>query len=147
MSVIRRGALTAAPFAVATAAYVGAFLASYDRLPGRIATHFSGDGAADGFTSRATVLWVGGGMLVGLGLLFTVLALVSKESSKSRLTAAVGAGTAVTLGYPLVLTVLVNTDVQNPAEVQMPMWHVAVLLLAGVATGGLTWWLMRRGEA
>ncbi|MET9522044.1 hypothetical protein [Streptomyces coeruleorubidus] len=86
-------------------------------------------------------------MLVGLGLLFTVLALVSKESSKSRLTAAVGAGTAVTLGYPLVLTVLVNTDVQNPAEVQLPMWHVAVLLLAGVATGGLTWWTTRRGEA
>ncbi|GAP50443.1 DUF1648 domain-containing protein [Streptomyces azureus] len=147
MSVIRRGALTAAPFGIATAAYGGVFLASYDRLPGRLATHFSGDGGADGFTSRVAALWFGGGMLVGLGLLFTVLTLVSKESSGSRLTAAVSAGTAVTLGYPLVLTVLVNTDVQNPAEVHLPMWHVAVLLLAGVATGVLTWWLTRRGEA
>lgn len=147
MSVVRRGALTAVPFGIATVAYVGLFLASYDRLPGRIATHFSADGGADGFTSRVATLWFGGGMLVGLGLLFTVLALVSKESSGSRLTAAVGAGTAVTLGYPLVLTVLVNTDVQHSAEVQLPMGHVAVLLPAGVATGGLAWWLMRRGEA
>ncbi|MFF9804875.1 hypothetical protein ACF1G5_07035 [Streptomyces coeruleorubidus] len=47
----------------------------------------------------------------------------------------------------MVLPVLVGTDVQNPAEARLPMWHVAVLLLAGVATGGLTWWLTRRGEA
>ncbi|MEH0554717.1 DUF1648 domain-containing protein [Streptomyces sp. B21-101] len=141
MTVLRRCALTAVPFGVATAAYVGVFLASYDRLPGRIATHFSGDGEADGFTSRTAALWIGSGLLVGLGLLFTVLALVSKESPGGRLTAAVGAGTAVTLGYPLVLTVLFNADVQDPAQVQLPMWHMAVLLLAGVATGTLVWWL------
>ncbi|EFL37131.1 conserved hypothetical protein [Streptomyces viridochromogenes DSM 40736] len=145
MTVIRRCTLTAVPFGVATAAYVGIFLASYDRLPGRIATHFSGDGGADGFTSRTAALWFGSGLLVGLGLLFTVLTLVSKESRGARLTAAIGAGTAVTLGYPLVLTVLVNTDVQDPTEVQLPMWHMAVLLLAGLATGALTWWLTSGG--
>ncbi|GGV81321.1 hypothetical protein GCM10010294_54730 [Streptomyces griseoloalbus] len=145
MTVIRRCALSAVPFGIATAAYVGVFWASYDRLPGRIATHFSGDGGADGFTSRTAALWFGGGLLVGLGLLFTVLTLVSKDSPGARLTAAVGAGTAVTLGYPLVLTVVVNTDVQDPADVQLPMWHMAVLLLAGVATGALAWWLTRGG--
>ncbi|MDT0615237.1 DUF1648 domain-containing protein [Streptomyces lancefieldiae] len=145
MTVIRRCALTAVPFGIATAAYIGVFLARYERLPERIATHFSGNGGADGFTSRTAALWFGGGLLVGLGLLFTVLTLVSKESSGARLTAAVGAGTAVTVGYPLVLTVLVNTDVQDPAEVQLPMWHVAVLLFTGVATGALAWWLMSAG--
>jgi hypothetical protein len=145
MTATRRCTLTAVPFGIATAAYIGIFLASYDRLPGRIATHFSGDGGADGFMSRTAALWFGGGLLLGLGLLFTVLTLVSKESSGSRLTVAVGAGTAVTLGYALILTVLVNTDVQDPADVQLPMWHVAVLLLAGVATGALAWWLMSAG--
>ncbi|MFJ8464345.1 DUF1648 domain-containing protein [Streptomyces swartbergensis] len=122
-------------------------LVSYDRLPGRIATHFSEDGGAGGFTSRAAALWFGGrharrsrtavhrpdpGLQGGFG--------VEADRRGRR-------GAAVTLGYPLVLTVLVNTDVQNPAEVRLPMWHVAVLLLAGVATGVPAWWLRRRGEA
>ncbi|MFF4659053.1 DUF1648 domain-containing protein [Streptomyces sp. NPDC001381] len=145
MTVVRRWVLTAVPFGIATAAYVGVFLASYDRLPGRIATHFSGDGRADGFMSRPAALWFGGGLLVGLGLLFTVLTLVSKESPGSRLTTAVGAGTAVTLGYPLVFTVLVNTEAHDPAEAHLPIWHVAVLLLAGAATGAVAWWLMSAG--
>ncbi|WP_051865859.1 DUF1648 domain-containing protein [Streptomyces griseus] len=141
MPAVRRCALTAVPFGIAVVVYVGVFLASYDRLPGRMATHFSEEGGADGFTGRTAALWVGSGLLVGLGLLFSVLAMVTKESSGSRLTTAVGVGTAVTLGCPLVLTVLVNRDVQDPAEAQLPVWHVAVLLLAGVATGALTWWL------
>ncbi|MFJ8861744.1 DUF1648 domain-containing protein [Streptomyces sp. NPDC102451] len=142
MTAIRRGALTAVPFGVATAAYAGVFLAHHDRLPGRIATHFSSGGGANDYMSRTTALWFGCVLLAGLGLLFTVLTLASKESAGSRLNAAVGAGTAVTVGYPLVLTVLVNTDVQDPAEAQLPLWHVAVLLGAGVATGALAWWLM-----
>lgn len=138
---MRRCAPTAVPFGLATAVYMSVFLLSYDRLPERIAIHFSGDGGADGFTSRVAALWTGTGLLAGLGLLFTVLTLVSKEGPGARLTAAVGAGTAATLGYPLVLTVLANTDVEDPSAVHLPMWHMAVLLLAGVVTGGLTWWL------
>lgn len=147
MNAIRRGTLTAVPFSVAAAVYVGLFLARYDRLPGRIATHFSADGKADDFVSRAAALWFGGGLLVGLGLLFTVLTVHGKDGAGSRLTAAVGVGTAVTLGYPLVVTVLVNTDVQDPAKVQLPMWHMAVLLLAGVAAGALSWWLIGAGPS
>lgn len=145
MTAAGRGALTAAPFGIATAVYVGIFLAYYDRLPGQIATHFSGRGGADGFMSRPTALWFAGGLLVGLGLLFTVLTLVTHESSGSRLTAAIGVGTAVTLGYPLILTVLVNADVQDPADVELPMWHVAVLLFLGASTGALSWWLIGAG--
>jgi hypothetical protein len=141
MTAMRRCAPTAVPFGLATAVYVGVFLLSYDRLPGRIAIHFSGDGGADGFASRVTALWSGAGLLAGLGLLFTVLMLASKESPGARMTAAVGAGTAVTLGYPLVLTVLANTDVEDPSDVHLPMWHTAVLLLAGVVTGAVAWWL------
>ncbi|MGW0824710.1 DUF1648 domain-containing protein [Streptomyces sp. NPDC002845] len=145
MTTVRRGTLTAVPFGIATAAYVGISVAYYDRLPGQIATHFSEDGGADGFMSRTTALWFAGGLLVGLGLLFTVLTVVAQEGSGSRLTAAIGAGTAVTLGYPLILTVLVNADVQDPADVELPMWHVAVLLFLGVSTGALAWWLIGAG--
>ncbi|WP_329045872.1 DUF1648 domain-containing protein [Streptomyces sp. NBC_01422] len=145
MTAIRRGALAAVPYAVATAAYAGVFLANEDRLPGRIATHFSTGGGADDYMSRDGALWFGCALLVGLGLLFTVLTLVSKESAGSRLNSAVGVGTAVTVGYPLILTVLVNTDVQDPADVHLPLWHVAVLLVAGLATGALAWWLMGPG--
>ncbi|WP_340374345.1 DUF1648 domain-containing protein [Streptomyces sp. SS7] len=145
MTALRRCVLTAVPFGVATAAYAGTFLANEDRLPGRIATHFSEDGGADGFTSRTAALWFGTGVLIGLGLLFTVLTLVSRKDPGARLTAAVGAGTAVALGCPLVLTVLANAGVQDPAAVRLPVWHLAVLLPAGVATGALAWWLAGGG--
>jgi hypothetical protein len=141
-----RGTLTAAPFGIATAAYVGIFVAHYDRLPGQIATHFSGGGDADGFMSRPTALWSASGLLIGLGLLFTVLTTAARDSSGSRLTAAIGVGTAVTLGYPLILTVLVNSDVQDPADVRLPMWHVAVLLFSGVSAGALAWWTVGAGQ-
>lgn len=139
MNTIRRVVLTALPFGIAVTAYVGTFLAYYDRLPGRIATHFSADGRADDFTSRATALWFGAGLLVVLGVLFTALTMASKDGKGARLTAAAGVGTAVTLGYPLIVTVLPNADSQAPAEVRLPMWHMAVLLLAGAATGALVW--------
>ncbi|MEV5726313.1 DUF1648 domain-containing protein [Streptomyces pharetrae] len=145
MTAVRRGALTAVPFGIACAAYLVVFVTRYDRLPARVATHFSADGGADDFMSRAVALWFGGGLLAGLGLLFTVLTVVSRNGAGARLTAAVGAGTAVTLGYPLIVTVLVNTDVQNPAEVRLPMWHLAVLLLAGAAVGTVVWWLVGAG--
>ncbi|MEU8706661.1 DUF1648 domain-containing protein [Streptomyces sp. NPDC048565] len=142
MTAIRRSTLTAVPFGVATAAYAGVFLANNDRLPDRIATHFSTGGGADDYMSRTTALWFGCALLVGLGLLFAVLPLVSRGSGGSKLNSAVGAGTAVTVGYPLILTVLINRDVQDPSEVHMPVWHIAVMLAAGAATGALAWRLM-----
>ncbi|MFB4419706.1 DUF1648 domain-containing protein [Streptomyces sp. QL37] len=145
MTAIRRGVLTAVPFGVATAAYAGVFLANRDRLPDRIATHFSAGGGANDYMSRTTALWFGCALLVGLGLLFTVMTLASRKSAGSRLNAAVGAGTAFTIGYPLVATVLVNANVQDPAEARLPLWHVAVLLAGGVATGALAWRLMGAG--
>ncbi|MEV5980995.1 DUF1648 domain-containing protein [Streptomyces sp. NPDC052114] len=145
MTAFRRGALTAVPFVVAVVAYVGVFLAHYDRLPDRIATHFSGGGTADDFMSRTTALWFGAGMLAGLGLLFSVLALSAKEPTQARTAVAIGAGTAATVAYPLIVTVLANADTTDPAGVRMPLWHLAVLVLAGLAAGALAWWLIGRG--
>ncbi|MFH8755732.1 DUF1648 domain-containing protein [Streptomyces atroolivaceus] len=145
MTGFRRSALTAVPFLVATVAYAGLFLWSYDRLPERIATRFSADGGADDYMSRAAALWFGCAVLVGLGLLFTVLTSAAGKSTGARLNAAVGVGTAVTLGYPLILTVLVNRDIQDPATAELPLWHVAVLLTGGVAAGALAWRLMGAG--
>ncbi|MDT0322534.1 DUF1648 domain-containing protein [Streptomyces millisiae] len=140
MTTARRVALVAVPFGAATAAYVGIFLARYDRLPERIATHFGGGGEADDFMGRATALWFGGGLLLALGLLFTLSLLRPGGAAGRRLTTALGAGLAVTLGYPLIATVLVNSDLGDPAEARLPMWHLAVLLPAAAAVGWLAWW-------
>ncbi|GHE97338.1 hypothetical protein GCM10018785_72330 [Streptomyces longispororuber] len=145
---VRRGAVTAVtavPFAVATVAYAGVFMAHRDRLPGRFATHFSGDGTADGFMSRTAALWSATGLLVGLGLLFTALTVAARDKSGVRLTAAVGVGTAVTLGYLSVLTVLANADAPDAAAAELPLHQVAVPLLLGVATGASAWWLIGAG--
>ncbi|MEV7283475.1 DUF1648 domain-containing protein [Streptomyces sp. NPDC093252] len=141
----RPAALPAVPFGLATAAYLGVFLAGYDRLPGELATHFSGRGGADGFMSRTAALWSGGGLLIALGVLFTVLTAAADSGAKARLTAAIGAGTAVTLGYPLVVTVLVNLDAPDPAAARLPLWHLAVLLLAGLTTAAVAWRLVDAG--
>ncbi|WP_406143284.1 DUF1648 domain-containing protein [Streptomyces sp. NBC_01012] len=142
MTAIRRSALTAVPFGAAIAAYATVFLANDDRLPDRLATHFSSGGGADDYMSRGTALWFGCALLAGLGVLFVVLPLVSRDSGGSKVNSAIGAGTAVTVGYPLIVTVLINTDVQDPADAHMPLWHIAVMLVAGVATGALAWRLM-----
>ncbi|WP_432156264.1 DUF1648 domain-containing protein [Streptomyces sp. bgisy153] len=140
-----RAALAGLPFGVVAVGYVAVFLARYDRLPERMATHYSGDGSADGFMSRAGALWLGGGLLVGLGVLFTLLTLRAGGSAGSRLTAATAVGTAVTVGYPLLGIVLVNTDIDDPARAGMPLWHLAVLVPAALAAGAAAWWVIGAG--
>ncbi|GAB2915077.1 DUF1648 domain-containing protein [Streptomyces mayteni] len=140
MSTARRVSVVAVPFGLATVAYGAVFLANQDRLPERLATHFGTGGEADGYLSRAGALWFGGGLLLGLGLLFGLMLLRAGDAPGQRLTAAVGAGVAVTLGYPLIATVLINADVSDPAAARLPIWHVAVLLFASLAAGGLAWW-------
>ncbi|TDC23973.1 DUF1648 domain-containing protein [Streptomyces sp. 8K308] len=148
MTTARRVASVAVPFGIATAGYLGIFLARYDRLPDRLATHFGGGGEADGFMDRAVALWGGTGILLGLALLFTLLALAPDrgDGAGRRLTLAIGAGTAATIGYPLIWTVLANTDAAAPADVRLPLWHVPLLFAAGVAVGALAWWLVGAGQ-
>jgi hypothetical protein len=145
MTTIRRGALTAAPFGMAAAVFVAVYLTSRDRLPQRVATHFSLTGKANGFMGQSAVLWSGVGLIAALGLLLTVLTLCAKDSAGSRLTTAIGIGTAVLIGCLLVFAVLANTGAHDPAQVHLPMWPLAVMLLAGVAAGALTWWLLDAG--
>ncbi|MGW1070623.1 DUF1648 domain-containing protein [Streptomyces aureus] len=146
MNVVRRCVLTAAPFGVAAGAYAAVFRAGHDRLPDRMATHFSLDGTADGFMGRTAALWSGVGVICGVGVLFTVLAAVAMKGAGARLTAAVGAGTAVLIGYALIATVVADTGVDDPADARLPLWHLAVLLVFVVAaTGALVWWLARTG--
>lgn len=144
MTGIRRITLTAAPFAIAAIAYAGILLTHHDRLPEQLATHFSWDGTANGFMGRGAALWFGTGLLVTLGALFTVLALAAKDSPASRATTVIGACTAVTLGYPLILTAVVNTDAQDPAAVRLPLWHLAVPLAGCLATVAVLWRLLGR---
>ncbi|WP_339134380.1 DUF1648 domain-containing protein [Streptomyces sp. f51] len=144
MTTIRRCALTAGPFAVAAAAYAVVFSANRDRLPGRMATHFSLDGTADGFMSREAALWSGVGLIAGVAVLFVVLAAVATKDAGARVTAALGAATAALLGCPLIATVVADADagVHDPAAARLPLWFLAVLLLLICAgTGALIRWL------
>lgn len=51
---LRRTALITVPFAVGASATAIAFLLLRDSLPAPMATHFTLDGRADGFTRRRT---------------------------------------------------------------------------------------------
>ncbi|WP_159040263.1 DUF1648 domain-containing protein [Streptomyces virginiae] len=66
--------LTVAPYALSITLYVSLFLSCCDRIPEQMATYFSWDGDADGFTSRTATLWFGVLILAGFGVLFALLA-------------------------------------------------------------------------
>jgi hypothetical protein len=137
MARVRQAAVAAAPFVLAVLGYVLAFSWLGDRLPGELATHFGAGGRADGTLGRTAVLWAGVGVQLGMGLLFAVLTPLAPAGSQRRLMAAVGGSMAALLGYLLTLTLFRNADAASPAEVTMPMWHLAVALGLAAAVGTL----------
>ncbi|MFF2655569.1 DUF1648 domain-containing protein [Streptomyces sp. NPDC058045] len=145
MSAVRRCALAVVPFVVAIVVYAVTALTRYDRLPARMATHFTFDGTADGFSGRDTALWSDAAILAGLGVLFAVLALVKKQQT-FRLTTPIGFATAVMVGYPLVATLVAHSDVKDPHTVQLPLWQMLVALVLAVGAGALAWRLIGKGS-
>ncbi|MFI7275636.1 DUF1648 domain-containing protein [Streptomyces sp. NPDC049879] len=149
----RRAVLVAVPFAAALAAFTACFLAWHDRLPDRLATHFTGSGGADDFQSRGAALWTGTGVLLGVGVLLVATVVLARRSAPpaQRWMTALGAGTATVIGPPLVGLVVVNRDAADPADASLPLWLIAVSFAAALAVGALAWLLAGRdpepGEA
>ena len=118
--------LSFAPFLIAAAVFTAVFLAVYDRLPVRLATHFSGD-TVDGFTSRGTIAPIGLALLLGVG---AVMAGTTYADAR-RFLIALSWGTAGLLGYLTTAMVLVNTGAADSAAVRFSPWQL--LIAAGVA--------------
>ncbi|MFF9842686.1 hypothetical protein [Streptomyces sp. NPDC013740] len=115
--------LAALPFLLALAVDLLLFALWRDRLPDRLATHFGGDGRADGFTATGGYLAVSSGLLLSLGLAWTLLV---------RRRALWGAwATAGFTGALLALLLRGNLDVTDPAAARL---RLAVLTAAlGIA--------------
>lgn len=141
----RRGpALVAVAHLAAVGILAAVAFAVRDRLPERVATHFEGDGGADGFLSRdaavalgiATLLIQGAALLVGVA---------RGRGGTRRLSVALGVGLPVFTGVLLVVGLLVNVDVADPADVRLPLWWLP-LALGGAALAGLGGWRLSGDE-
>lgn len=66
---LHQKSLAATALAVAMAALLACLIATAPRLPERVASHFNGAGAADGWMSRTVYLWTMGGTATGVALL------------------------------------------------------------------------------
>ncbi|GAA1911150.1 DUF1648 domain-containing protein [Streptomyces sodiiphilus] len=135
----RRLALLSAPYVAALVALAVFSVSRYDRLPDPMATHFGPGGGADGYLARPVALWVPVAFVVGMWLLFAWIPLRSGPGPGRRPMLALGAGVGAMLGYVFVVTVLVNTDVADAAEVALPIWHLAVSFGIAALVGLVVW--------
>lgn len=144
----RRAGIVALPFALAWAAVLATFAALRDRLPDRLAMHFSSGGQADGFTSLGAFLPVITAVLLLPGLLVAAAAHRSRTGPGAwRILVAAGYGTAAMLAYDFIATLGAHAGVARATEVTLPLWHLAVSFAVAGAVGGAGWLLAGRGES
>lgn len=130
-------AIAALPFLLALAVDLILFAAVRDRLPDQLASHFVGNGRADDHAGQTSYVVVTTLLLVGTGLLWTLMAAKGGfRGPARRKVPAFGCAVAGFLGYLMAVVLLINTDAAEDAEgraqdVSFPMWHLAVAL--GVA--------------
>ncbi|WP_431046158.1 DUF1648 domain-containing protein [Streptomyces sp. P1-3] len=130
------------PFGLAAVAALVAFAALRDRLPDPVATHFSADGGADGFSGRDGFLGTVLGVLLGAGVVFGVLTYASRTApSAQRVLAASGCAVAALLATAFGATAWANAAADGAAVATLPGWLMAVVLAAAAAGGGLGWLL------
>lgn len=125
------------PFAVAIAAIVVVHRSVSGRLPDPLATHFSLDGRANGFSSVQG--FVTGTLLALLALCAgsVALALIRRTKPPTRWVISAGWGLAALLACLTCLTLLGNARATDADAVRMPFWQVAVPLGGAVLAGAL----------
>ncbi|MFF6790720.1 DUF1648 domain-containing protein [Streptomyces filamentosus] len=120
---LRLRVLTALPFVLAAGAYLLLLALWSDRLPDRLATHFTLAGEPDDFTGRTAFAAAGTVVLLVLGAAWTLF---------TQRAALWGAWlTAGLLGTLLCLLLGDNLDVTDPAAVSFPLGGLAVAAGAG----------------
>ncbi|QEU91893.1 DUF1648 domain-containing protein [Streptomyces kanamyceticus] len=127
------------PFALAFLGELVVYAVLRDRLPGRIASHFGADGAADGYVGRGAYLVVGSALFVGLGAVAVFMVLKSGFGTYRRGLAGLLAGcwaAAAFLGWPMAASLVANRDLADGASARFPLWQLAVAVgVAAVAAG------------
>jgi hypothetical protein len=127
-----------APFLVGLVVTVVIFLGTRERLGDRIATHFSGGGAADGWGATSSYPWVCLALFGGLALLFGAGSALPWAGRGGRgAWSATGWGTAGLLGYLLSAVLLVNAHA-GPDEtgIRLPWWQLTAGLGAALLAAG-----------
>lgn len=128
---------------VLPAAVIGALVAYLlivrDRLPEQVATHWSGPGAPDGFTSRDSVVVLFPAItLIVTGLLVAVSRLATPSIAGA---AAVGGLPLAMAGFLSALTVVTTTvQIDSTTPPNLPGWSIPVAMavgLLGLLVGGM----------
>ncbi|CAM5265051.1 hypothetical protein SSPIM334S_05240 [Streptomyces spiroverticillatus] len=141
--------LVGLPFLVAAVAVAVTFVRLRGRLPDALATHFGAEGVPDGHTAWGVFLAVSLGLLVGGGVLFTVVCRAAlKAPGGQRTTVAAGAASAVLLGWPVVAVLVANADTGarfGGRVAHFPFWQFAAALGGAVLVGAVVWLLAGAG--
>ncbi|KUL45122.1 hypothetical protein ADL12_04230 [Streptomyces regalis] len=141
---LRRTALVTVPFAAGAFATAVAFLLLRDSLPARMATHFTLDGTADGFTSPSTAL----GLYMLAFAMEAVGVLAAIRSAKSALTTtrslvALACGLAAASTYLFVVTMRASSKTDGKSA-DLPIHQLGVAVAIGAAVAGAAWLVSHR---
>lgn len=136
-------AIAVLPFLLALAVDLTAYALLRDRLPDRLASHFTAGGSSDDTQSHTSYLVFVLVMQVGLAALWAVVARTGDPAVRGlRWMVGAGYATASLVGYLMVAVLVANADATDPGRVRMPPWQLAVGAGCGALAAGIGWLLL-----
>ncbi|WP_179851098.1 DUF1648 domain-containing protein [Streptomyces sp. TLI_55] len=140
----RRVGLVTGPFIGGALVTAIAFLLLQDSFPDKVATHFTLDGTADGYSSPGTAL--GLYMLVfaieAVGIIAAAFsAKTALTSTRSLCTFSYGLAAATTY---LLIAVMWSASDSDGRTVQLPLYQLPVAVAVGAVIGAAIWLISRR---
>ncbi|WP_424890594.1 hypothetical protein [Streptomyces sp. XH2] len=134
VSGLRAPLVVAAAHLLACAAFLTVFLAQHDRLPDPVATHFSGSGGADDFTTLDAFPYGALGILLIMALLCTGLVYATRGH---RVLVGLGCAVAGLVGTVVVAVVLNNAGAETADAVRLGPGTLGAALAVAAAAAGL----------
>ncbi|MEU8549052.1 hypothetical protein AB0C81_19065 [Streptomyces roseoverticillatus] len=144
VSGLRAPLVVAAAHLLACAAFLTVFLIRRDGLPDPVATHFSGSGGADGFTTLGAFPYEVLGMFLVVALLCTGLTYATRGH---RLLVGLGCAVAGLLGAVAVAVVVNNAGAETAGGVRLGPGVLGVAAAVAAAAAGLGVPAAGRGHA
>ncbi|MBO1334727.1 DUF1648 domain-containing protein [Streptomyces sp. VRA16 Mangrove soil] len=130
------------PFVAAAVVAALVRISVRDRLPDPMATHFTGNGHPDGFSSTGGFLAVSVPVLLGAGVLLGGTA-AWQRVAPARWTAVLAWATAGLLGSVTVSVLRVNAAVDDAHDARLPWWHLVAACGVAAVAGAIGWALTR----
>ncbi|GGU07770.1 DUF1648 domain-containing protein [Streptomyces violascens] len=131
-------ALAVLPFLLAMAVDLTAFALLRDRLPDRLASHFTASGSSDDTQSHTSYLVLVLVMHIGLAALWAVVARTGDAAVRGlRWMVWVGYAVAGLVGYLMVAVLVANADAADPGRVRMPLWQLVIGAGCGALAAGI----------